>query len=464
MPTFASVLLAASLLAAEGSRRRNVHEALDLARALVRSGVNADGSAASLLSTGQRWAGWRRILPVPFAMETVHHHHHYDPFAAAPHLRKPRLSFTRLFWRNEATNEWHQPSDHPLGITAATVDCMHHGSTVVWVPDQWAKGLELGAEDSIEVLRSAPGSERFRAQLLRDPDFRVEIVGKKTSDPTMQRELYISRRLVDSQKAQALFGRNLSGATPLLDSVEIGDWTFVLRGLGDGDLEQHFMQSYFGPESAASTSDRELGLIALIGILRGLRTLADLGIIHNGISSDAVAYRGGRPFIYDLSSACMSHDGDIGVRCSDVVDVPGADLVGQPVHYQAPEMTQGRPTGPENDVWAAGMFFLEICVGGVATRSDLFEDPDEIHLDAKGRDEVRRLVRRHFDLGRIRRVQSLPKPIQGLLRGMLEKDPAKRWSAKVALERALELAMELGLPVPEEQGLRLLPDGYTVFA
>jgi len=459
MSALLPVIFAAFVLASMGSRRRDVSRAQGVERTPFGSDADMYDRPSSLLSTKQYWGGWSWMLPLPLAIHTTHNR---PTPATAPYSDHSRSKGTRLHWRN-AASEWHQSGEKSHGITEAIVDCVHHGSTVVLVPDTWAESLQLGAIDNIEVFRNSPTSERFRSQLRCDPGFRVEIVGRKSSDPESQRELFVSRRLASAQRARGLLGgHSLSGVAPVLDSAEIGEWTFVMRGLGDGDFEEHIMRGIFHPQSSTPKSEVEFGLLALIGILRGLRTLAHIGIIHNGISFDRLAFNQDRPFIYDLSTACLIHDGDVGFRCCDTPADRGPDVL--PAHYRAPEMTEGCPTGPENDMWAAGMFFLEMCSGAVPARTALFDTSDDVDLDDEGLDLVREFAKGSLDLRDIGQFLELPKSIQALTRGMLANDPSKRWTATVALKHALAAAKEVGLTVPEEQGLRLWPDACTVFA
>mmetsp|Transcript_120380 Transcript_120380/g.236617 ORF Transcript_120380/g.236617 Transcript_120380/m.236617 type:complete len:468 (-) Transcript_120380:144-1547(-) len=446
-----------------------------------RPSAQEDGPAAASLLEGSargtsQWAGWRRFV-LPLATGGSHRFEQIPSSlgleAKAKDIAEVRRGTSRLKalsspqqviddeeerWSDgpddamQAKKVSKTESDESSPRLYSLVLASEEGFTSeIVAPESWA--FKFNLQTDFAVYESNSEQQRFRTKLLCDPTFQVEVLGRKGDDPVLERELFMSRRIMDMQNLPGV--GPLAGVSPVLESIKVGNWTFVLRAIGDGDTEQVLR----GSEPEAPSVDVDQGLMALIDVLRGLDALDSIGMVHGAVTWEKVVFRRGRAYIGDVSEACLMHDGDRGFGCRQKKALEGFD---GSAYYLAPEMEEGRPTGPMNDVWSAGLFFAELCLGYLPTMPAWDEDVYRPYHPSDLNSRILQHIRRDFRIED--HVKELPLFAQRLLSGMLEKDPEVRWNAQDALEQAVMYAAEQRhLDVPKAQQPLRLPDGWYAF-
>lgn len=187
------------------------------------------------------------------------------------------------------------------------------------------------------------------------------------------------------------------------DDEEVGIYAMAMPLYPDGSLADAFSKI---------TTKKQKAVIAH-GIVKAVAYLHENSIIHRDIKSDNVllkfdASRGiFEPVVIDFSLAKFISSND-----SPEFEPTHTASVGTPT-YRAPEVVDEKPYGLPSDLWSVGVVLLEMLQGKCF---ESFKDKGAIK-------EISQCL------------DNLPEgqPFPTLLRGLLEMDPAKRWTAREAL-------------------------------
>lgn len=187
------------------------------------------------------------------------------------------------------------------------------------------------------------------------------------------------------------------------DDEEVGIYAMAMPLYPDGSLADAFSKI---------TTKKQKAVVAH-GILKAIAYLHENKIIHRDIKSDNVllkfdANRGiFEPVVIDFSLAKFVSSDDF-----PEFEPTHTASVGTPT-YRAPEVVDEQPYGLPSDLWSVGVVLLEMLQGKCF---ESFKDKGAIK-------EISQCL------------DSLPEgqPFPTLLRGLLEPDPAKRWTARQAL-------------------------------
>ncbi|GGR13553.1 serine/threonine-protein kinase [Streptomyces griseomycini] len=206
------------------------------------------------------------------------------------------------------------------------------------------------------------------------------------------------------------------------DVVEDGEHPYIVLELIDGGSLADRVAAY-GPVDAAEAA--RIG-IDLLGALRAAHTA---GVLHRDLKPANVLLENGtgRVVLTDFGIARLSG--------STTLTETGS-FVGSP-EYTAPERMSGARTGPESDLWSLGALLCTALSGESPFRRDSLGGV----LHAVVADEIR--------------PPAEAGPILPVVRGLLERDPARRLDADRA-ERMLRAFLETGR-TPESAPLVLLP-------
>lgn len=415
----------------------------------VPAGGSAGGPAALLERSSQRWPALKAATY----------------FALASQLRgsSGRARLQAL------------PDDAPRPDSELVPLDVEGGPGAVAVPPEWAAKLA----GPVRLLDDRRCHERhrewstmlFRARLRRDPAHAVTFGVTHTQCPEAEREAHIGLRLGMLDTAHLVPMRHVCPS----QEVQIFEGsTFVLRP----DLDMTLQGLLDERRRAGALPAPDASVQLLVDILRGLLTLERAGVVHFDLSPNSIVVKDGRAYIDSVGRSCLQHDGDdgdAGFGCGVFGDAD-THLVGSSLRH-APEMRGGQPTGPSNNVWAAGLIFAEIVLGAMPTETFLVRNwsahrrsPNTI-MDVERavelvwmlddelvvRDFYRRVVQNHFSIELVDGLHALPKPIQYLLRGMLAKEESKRCTTAEALARAKLVLATMGRAVLPEAPLVALP-------
>lgn len=193
------------------------------------------------------------------------------------------------------------------------------------------------------------------------------------------------------------------------DDEELGVYAMAMPLYPDGSLADAF--------SKITTKKQKVEIA--YGILNAAAYLHENSIIHRDIKSDNILLR------FNSSTANAGHDSLEPV----LIDFSLAKFVNvdefsefEPTHtpsmgtptYRAPEVVEKKPYGIPSDMWSIGVVLLEILQGKCI---ESVKDKGAILFISNY-------------------LESLPEgqPFPSLLRGLLELDPTKRWTARQALD------------------------------
>jgi serine/threonine protein kinase len=182
------------------------------------------------------------------------------------------------------------------------------------------------------------------------------------------------------------------------------------------------------PEGALSealikirTKHQKLGIAH--GILSAVAYLHENSIIHRDIKGDNILLEDAgdgmyRPILIDFSLAKIMDPRIIYGKNAHGLDAEETEAthtgsIGTPT-YRAPEVVDRQPYGLPSDLWSVGVILLEVLQGKPLEAN---KDNGAIRLVCEG-------------------VEALPKdqPFPNLIRGLLQNDPEKRWTARQALD------------------------------
>lgn len=189
------------------------------------------------------------------------------------------------------------------------------------------------------------------------------------------------------------------------DDEEVGIYAMAMPLYSDGSLTDAFPKI---------TTKKQKAVIAH-GILKAVAFLHENSIIHRDIKSDNILLRFNasdgshgafEPVLIDFSLAKFICDD------SSEFEPTHTSPVGTPT-YRAPEVVDEEPYGLPSDLWSVGVVLMEMLQG------KCFEC-------VKDKEAIKEISNR---------LDSLPEgqPFPTLLRGLLEPDPTKRWTAREAL-------------------------------
>jgi serine/threonine protein kinase len=217
-------------------------------------------------------------------------------------------------------------------------------------------------------------------------------------------------------------------------------------GAGTDDGELAMAMPLFAEGSLADcfskiTTKKQKAVIAH-GLLSAVAYLHENSIIHRDIKSDNVLLKVSdtdddifEPVLIDFSLAKAVHPqlmmagGDAGTDVTSLnsleFETTHTPTVGTPT-YRAVEVVNEEPYGLPSDLWSVGVVLLELLRGKCLETS---KDKGAIAMIEE-------------------ELEALPQgqPFPALIRGLLERDPAKRLTARQALE--CDLFEKFGLPSP----------------
>mmetsp|Transcript_70422 Transcript_70422/g.138282 ORF Transcript_70422/g.138282 Transcript_70422/m.138282 type:complete len:447 (-) Transcript_70422:378-1718(-) len=320
------------------------------------------------------------------------------------------------------------------------------------VTDQVVKAMAQGS--SAEV---APGQEGV-APAPPPPDFDFKRINEEALQllkegrsvevaPMAVREVNMMDRV-----------RGFPNVQNYIDQEVVGDEVSVLEDAVEStDLARRFEELQQTRNLKLPFMPLEESLPLLADILRGTQSLGAGGVIHLDLACgraitlvpDAANPGAKRAIVAELGkSACVASDDGGALSCKFLTN----RRVGK-VGRQAPE-----ELALTNNMWQVGLLFSKMCLGVFPPEEQLVGIFKKEQLDLNkydtvpaGRDLIRAAISDEFDLGKSIRYQAfkLTNPDAArLIEGMLEKNPAKRWSPERALEETQKVMMKRGLEVP----------------
>jgi len=192
------------------------------------------------------------------------------------------------------------------------------------------------------------------------------------------------------------------------EDEEVGVYAMAMPLFPDGSLADSFPKL---------TSKKEKAMVAY-GILNAVAFLHENSIIHRDIKSDNILLKFDPtngdieqgafvPVLIDFSLAKF-----VSANESSETEPTHTSSVGTPT-YRAPEVVDEKPYGLPSDLYSVGVVLLEMLQGKCIEAE---KDKDAMEAITKS-------------------LQRLPEgqPFPELLRGLLEPDPSKRWTAREAL-------------------------------
>ena len=155
-------------------------------------------------------------------------------------------------------------------------------------------------------------------------------------------------------------------------------------------------------------------------IAEGLGHAHARGIIHRDLKAANVAVTtDGRAKILDFGIARRVPTDELAEATRSIATLTADNEIAGTLPYMAPEVLEGRPAEVRSDLWALGVMLVEMATGsrpfrgatGVALSTAILRDPPEIS-------------------------PSIAPPLQDIIRKLLAKNPAERYSsaAQVALD------------------------------
>ncbi|MRI35198.1 hypothetical protein EOPP23_19710 [Endozoicomonas sp. OPT23] len=152
-----------------------------------------------------------------------------------------------------------------------------------------------------------------------------------------------------------------------------------------------------------------------------LRDIHAAGVIHRDIKAENVLVNNqGKAALVDYGNAAHTTNED--PSTARLRGTAGSAI------YMAPEMIEGKKYGQKADVWSMGMLLAEMATGKEPPVPDMKVNPDgktlkKISVNEKNLARFKLLVSKN---------RNLSPEFKSLIKGMLERDPDKRLSAKQA--------------------------------
>ena len=329
-----------------------------------------------------------------------------------------------------------------------------------------AQSLGAGTYGSVMTVYNSDGEE-FALKLFFDDDDDNSDEGYSNVDSGTDlgalREISILRILRHENKHENII-EMADVKMPAIDEIESGEYDDYGGGAGAGTsgyLGMAMPVYYDGNladaiDKGVLKSSRQKKVMVAHGLLSAVAFLHDNGVIHRDIKADNVmiSYKSNgeiNPILIDFSLAkffdCTVYNGktdklDQEMKSSDFWK--GNTHTGQigTITYRAPEIISQKAYGLKSDLWSVGVVLLEMITNHTLTAT---KDKEA----AKMIEEM---------------LESLPdnQPFPTLIRGLLQVDPKKRFSARAALDSPL--FQKFGLLPPKLQLLDLelaLPLDYS---
>jgi len=307
------------------------------------------------------------------------------------------------------------------------------------LPQDWSP--LLSASD-LHLVHNGKRSRVYVGTCVYDEDCRVAIKVMDSKDVETHNEIRMMKLL------------RLSGnVVTYLASEEFSDSTYMLMPAADGTLAK-----YISGLGKAGRREMPLddSLPILIDLLRGIRDLNEMHVVHCALTEEKVLLKDGRALISDFRSATIVDDSEksFGHNTVGPYELPFVPRI--PMNRLPPETIRGIPTGPSNNVYQVGAIFSLMCLGHVPMLRGLaFYEPDIDELpdwDPRVDESIQNHIRTNFSLQNDAGFKALEdKDNKELLAGMLEMDLEKRWGILGALNQAIAIAEKRGIRVPPER-------------
>lgn len=361
---------------------------------------------------------------------------------------------------NPLDTEWSQPDAAVQSKQAPTLLTSSWMVHKLHLPTDWAEPLDM---ETISV------TDKGR----RGAPFYVGHTSVKSAFEEVAFEIGLSSEAETARELRALELLSPTGCVPMLYDYDVSEdgKTYLLM---EAPLA-YSLKSYV----ATQKQDRavlpiDVSVQLMVSMLRGLRHMEDAGVVHGNIDEENIlvqiaATDGGPETIFtDFRRANF-----VGLDSDPLLGHGGAaGLLGSP-YRTAPEAELGRPAGPAGNVWQLGLVLARMLLPcGLPTEdavSDLLSTRDmrRFAFKPKGRDKIRSLVREHFSVGKMQGFSTLSmeaEDVAEILAGMLESDPAERWTVARALEAAEAAAARRGVLVPAARAPAHLPADWSAAA
>lgn len=194
----------------------------------------------------------------------------------------------------------------------------------------------------------------------------------------------------------------------------------ILELVDGGDLHHHISQFQHYSEQTAANLIRQ--------VLQGLHYLHQLGVVHRDLKLDNILLKGTQNSeqevkIADFGLSALVRLGEGGYDANESgkrKKFKGLQEMWGTKEYFAPELIEGA-YGPQADMWSMGCVMYEMLIGKPAfphVRND--------------RELYSRIQRAQYDTS-CREYAALSETAKSLLKGMLQVDPTKRFSATEAI-------------------------------
>lgn len=270
----------------------------------------------------------------------------------------------------------------------------------------------------------------------------------QSGDGATSRHLHLSEMLRDSEVVPKIldiraypeetFVLSESPGTRTLSS-EVFDWQ--QRGVPAGEPEMPLIEA----------------LPLMIDMLEGLTVMDSYGIVHGDLALENIyVFDGAQQLTLfdDFRSACVENSADAEISCRGLADTMCGSAC-----WHAPEVVSGVPDRVSSNVWQLGLVFANMLLGGVLSpwQEMGFDD-----VTAQGRQKIREVIRKEFSIWDdpvFTKLYGEYGDVLNIVAGMLEKDPRRRLTSEAALQQAVQVAAQRGIPLPWEQPVSQWSDG-----
>lgn len=275
-------------------------------------------------------------------------------------------------------------------------------------------GTTLGGRYVLRSLLAVGGmGEVWRAI---DSELDRPVAVKVLKEDAKNNETFLRRFRNEAKNAAGLMHANIA---QVYDYGDQGGTAYLVMELVEGEPLATILEREI-------TIDEHRLVRMMIGTCRGLQVAHEAGIMHRDIKPGNMLVQG-----EDLIKIT-----DFGVsRSRDQTTLTATGMVMGTAQYLAPELALGKPATPASDLYALGIVAYESVVG---RRPFTASSPVDIAI-AQVNDPVPPLP------------ATVSPPMAGVIMDLLEKNPRKRPSTAVELERILST---LRLPSKAERAAR----------
>ncbi len=235
----------------------------------------------------------------------------------------------------------------------------------------------------------------------KDLDRLVAIKQVRTTDQAVD-----SRQLANLHLEAKIAGRLEHPNVIIVYDIEgqAAGFSIVMEYLGGGSLGDLLAKQ--------PRLDLRPALRIMFGVLSGLEAAHGIQVVHRDIKPQNILFGfGGIPKLADFGVASYFNTSQ-----------EGAQIVGTP-HYMAPEQWRGEATDPRTDIYSAGSVFYEMLTGIPVIPHDFEADLEGFRDFALSREPANATAVCH----------DLPVKLWAILKKMLAKDPAARYSGAAAV-------------------------------